>query len=281
MFTKTTGWLVIPLWIIAMSWLVAHDVLPAWRAQDPPPFVASDWLKLHGKKTQYALRLDGERIGAIWTDYPVLDEGASQRRDLIWIDRCPIPTVAPLRIRVDSTFTGNGVLDELKVKISNRHGEIDLRGERFHSDFSFTLQSGPNERAFKLPLADGGFISERLQPFSHLGDLELGQSWRMQVFNPIAAVTGIGNRFSSVVVEVVDASVQQTPDGPLQCFLVQSDRMQAWIDEHGLVVRQEVDIPGIGTLRLARLKNHDTATANMIRSANASDFVKLAKDTSW
>lgn len=250
MFTRTTGWLIVPLWLAAMGWLVAHDVWPALSADEPPHLRATDWLKEEGRNAQFSILLDNVRIGSIWTEY-VIGDTSMLREDLIWIRRLPIP-ITPLRIDVDSVFTADGVLDELTVTADNNDRRIRLHGERFHADFSFTFESGAIERAFKVPLIDGGLIAGALSPFSQLTDIQVGQAWRMQVFNPIAALTGIGDRFIPMLVEVTGEERITTPQGERKCLIVESPNAKAWVDERGVVLAQEMTLPMTGKFRIVR-----------------------------
>ncbi len=266
MFTRTTGLLIVPLWLAAMGWLVAHDVWPAWTAQEPPRVRATQWLAGEGKRAQYAIHGGSGRIGTIWTEY-LVDANSVQRFDLVWIDQLPIEVVA-LRVTADSTYTADGLLDELTVRLQNNDVGMRLHGERFHADFSFTFEAGPVEKAFKVPLADGGLIAEAFSPYGQLPDLRVGQTWRMQVFNPIAAVTGVGDRFTSILVEVTGQESISTPDGERSCFVVESLTTKAWVDRHGEVIEQEVTLPVIGKIRIVREPefDEDARTAKRRRS---------------
>lgn len=255
MFTRATGCLIIPLWLTAMSWLVVNDMWPGLSAQDPPPLKVTDWLRQQGAQVQFAIHGEDGRLGTIWTAYDI-DRDSLQRHDLIWIDRFPLD-VAPLRMEVNSVFTADGVLDEIDVEVESRKGSVRLHGERFHKNFSFTFQSGPIEKAFKIPLADGGFISGGLSPFGQLVDMKVGDRWRMQVFNPIAALLGIGDKFIPTLIEVTGRDTVVTPQGSTDCLVVESQNAKAWVDQHGAVLVQELTLPLVGKLRMVRETAYD------------------------
>jgi hypothetical protein len=231
-----------------MGWLVAHDVWPALTAQEAPRHRPSEWLKEEGRQSEFSILRDNVPIGRIWTTY-LVGEGSLQRSDLIWIWRLPI---APLRIGVDSVFTAEGVLDELTVKLATLEQNLYLHGERFHADFSFTFQNGPMEQAFKVPLIEGGLIADALSPFSQLTDIHVGQTWRIQMFNPIAALTGVGDQFMPMLIKVTGKERIATPDGERECMVVESTRTKAWVDSRGVVVAQEITLPMPGKIRIVR-----------------------------
>lgn len=262
-FTRTTGWLIVPLWAASMGWLVAHDVLPGWVAQDPPRMASAAWLHGAGGKTQCTIAGEQGRLGTLWTTY-LADAGSIERYDDVWIERLPVP-LAPLRIRVTSTFTPDGVLDEFTLVLESAETLMRLHGERFHADFSFTFQANTVRKAFKVPLVDGGIVSGAFNPFSQLSGLRLGQSWRMQVFNPVAALTGIGDRFIPMLVKVTGERRISTGAWSGNCFVVESGRAKAFVDADGVVQMQEMTLPVLGTLRIVREPAFDDAARRRAR----------------
>ena len=270
MFTRTTGLLIVPLWLAAMSWLIAHDVLPGWTALDPPALRVTDPMREDGGRVQFTLSSEDGPLGRIWTSY-LVDEDSIRRDDLILIDRLPLH-IAPLRIGLTSVFTGEGVLDEFTAVVENRETRlpIKLHGERFHADFSFTLQTDAMTRAFKMPLVEGGLVSGAFNPFSPLADLRVGQSWRMHVFNPIAALTGLGDRFIPVLVHVVGEGRIKTADWEGNCLVLEAGSTRAWVDAEGAVRVQEMTLPMLGQLRIvrdARFDHQAYAAAKRVRLA--------------
>ena len=226
--------------------------------------VATDWLKNQGAKVQFAIHDEDGQLGTVWTEYQI-DDVSLLRRDLIWLERFPLD-VAPIRMKVDSTFRGDGVLDELTVDIQNRNVIMELHGERFHKSFSFTLESGPFEKAFKIPLTDGGAISAGFSPFGQLTNMTVGDRWRVQVFNPIAALTGMGAKFIPILVEVTGRETLVATDGTKECLVVESPSAKAWVDDHGAVQMQELVLPGFGKLRMVRASVYDADARAKARS---------------
>lgn len=260
-----------PVWLASMTWLIAHDVWPRLAALDVPRLEVTEWLKTEGVASQYSIHGDSGELGKIWTKYRI-DENSIQRSDVVWIKRLSpdgtaIPNeLAPLRVIATSTFTVAGVLDEISVRVENRRTRVQLRGERFHNDFAFTFKRGMTEYpAFKVPLSEGGLISGALHPFSQLTDLRVGQRWRMQVFNPVAAMTGIGNRFMPLLVEVTGREPCITPDGLRECVIVEAPKARAWIDERGAMQMQETTLPLIGRIRVTRDGEFDDETRRRVQ----------------
>lgn len=248
--------------------MVAHDVLPGLTAQDAPSLRVSNWLRGEGKLSQFAIYNDFGRLGTIWTEYRV-DERSTQRFDLIWIDGSGLE-IFPLRMSIASIFTEDGALDDLTVRLDSRRGEIRLHGERFPSDFSFTMEAGETGklRRFKIPLAQGDIISGAFNPFANMENVHVGQSWRMQVFNPVAVLTGLGSRFIPMLVTVTGKEKIVTDAGIIDCLVVETGHAKAWVDARGAVQVQEMSIPVIGKLRVVRESVYDAEARHAARRAS-------------
>ena len=272
MFSRLSGWVIVPFWVGSMAWLVAQDVAPGWTAQDPPTLVASAWLREEGRRSQSAIFNDkGHRVGTIWTSY-LIEQESIRRDDLVWIPRLELALgragagVGPLGLWTAATYRVDGVLDEFDVKLRCPVVQAHLHGERFHADFSFSFESGPMMKTFKVPLAEAGMISAAFNPFEQLDDVQVGQRWRMQVFNPLAAVAGVGNRFIPLLVEVTGReTVQVGEGGERSCLVVEAPGAKAWVDERGVVWVQEVLLPVGGKLRIVR-EPFDEAAKERARS---------------
>lgn len=268
MFDRATGSLIVLFWLATLGWLVAHDMVPGWTAQEPPLLVVSEWLKTHGRQVQYAIEAPSGRVGTIWSTHRI-DEFSVQRDDVIWIDQIPgLPDLGPLRISAISSFRSDGRLDEITFKISGNQLSIRLHGERFHSDFSFELSSGPLRRTFKIPLEKAGALSGALNPFGQLAGLRVGQRWRMQAFNPLAAVTGIGREFIPMLVEVTGEEEIRTIDGMKMCKIVECEGVLAWVDEHGQIEKQQITLPVGGMLQIRR----ERFSGSALRAARRHTF---------
>ncbi len=257
MFTRVTGFLIVPLWLASMGWLVVHDVWPGLTAQEVPPVVVSEWLTGQGAQSQYAIEGDMGRLGTLWTTY-MADEASVLREDIVWIEQLPVP-LAPLRVNARSTYTHKGVLDELSMTVQCDRTRMRLNGERFHADFSFTFECGTVHKAFKVPLARGRMISGAFNPFSQLVDLHVGQTWRMQVFNPVASIMGVGERFMPMLVKVTGEQRISTGAWEGNCMVVEAGDAKAWVDAHGVVQLQTVNLPGMGELRIVHEPEFDAA----------------------
>lgn len=259
-YIRWSGWVVIPLWVITMSWLFIHDVYSALTAGEAPPAATFSGARPEDIRAQFQI-LDsvGNEMGTIWS-VALPGETAARREDFIWLDPGDV-AFGPVRIRVESTFTDAGSLDEFTVNADSPGATVSIHGERFYAAFSFALEGWIGRRrineTFKIPLSDGESLSATFHPFMPLTGLEVGRAWRMQVLNPLNAITGMGAKFEPVLVTVTSRESLSTPIGLVWCHVVQAPRVKAWIDDSGVVWAQEVELPALGRFRLVRQPSFD------------------------
>ncbi len=267
MFTRTASTMIILLWLTSMGWIIKTDIVPAWSANDVPRLSVDEWVRVERRETQAGVYDSRGRIGTAWsmirvdtvpvarTESGTVESTTIQRNDAIHLERLTIPGLedaTPLRIFVDSLFNQQGRLDEFTLRVLGDLVALRVHGERFHADFSFEITNNDRPvQTFKVPLADAGMISDSLKPFSQMtGDLHVGQSWRMQVVNPIAVLTGVGPRFNTLLVHVTGQESITTSEGTFLCHVIEAESVKAWIDDTGYARRQEMLLPVGGRIRI-------------------------------
>ncbi len=264
MFQRLMGLAIFVFWLVATSWLVWHDVLPAWTAQEPPKVVAKDWVEQYGRQSQFGIYDAWERrIGGIWTEYA--SGAATDREDNIYVQDFPL--LGPMHVEIRSAFNLAGRLDEIDIAVLGNWTPVRIHGERFHKEFAFRLDAGAFKQAFKIDLAVAGTFSDVFRPFDAMPNLEVGQSWRMQVFNPAAVVAGMGDRFVEKLVKVTGREVIELNGELRDCFIVEAPNLTAWVERgSGLVLVQEIALPVGGTFRV-KMEEYDAGALADAREA--------------
>ncbi|GJM23635.1 MAG: hypothetical protein DHS20C16_00500 [Phycisphaerae bacterium] len=235
-------------WLASMAWLGWHDVWPAWTAVDAPRFDGGDWLTEETSQSQ--LRIVDQfkrRVGTVWTEYTE-NKARISRNDTVWIDGLgPVPM---LRIEIDSDFTKEGHLDEIQMDLFGAGEKFKLLGERYSGHLAFKMDLGTRTQYFKVDAAAVGTVDSMFRPFATLPRLEVGQSWRTHVFNPLAALTGVGSKLIPMLVKVTGWESIKTDEGEAKCFVIEAGKARAWVKTNGVVVRQVVTLPIGGTLSI-------------------------------
>lgn len=239
---------VVLLWIVSMGWLIQRDLLPRWRASDPPPAISNDWIKHHGEDHQLSI-IDkyGRRIGTCWTTYQITPQATTRRDDILLHKAGPIGS---LLIHIDAAFLGGGVLDMFSMEVLGQPLRVSLRGERVGPDFPFELTVGPVRQTFRLESADVIAIGNNVRPFALLPGLRVGQSWYLELFNPVSALVRGTQRFVPMLVEVTGRETIMHRGQEVECFLVEAGGVKAWVDDAGCVLKQQAPVPGVGRITL-------------------------------
>ena len=267
MIARSATLAVVGFWVVMMGWLTWHDLWPAWTAQEPPRG-AFEGLPSPGVSHSQAGIFDahGDRIGTAWTVYTRMGPTA-RRDDCLWI--AGFANLPPTRVEGDSTFDAAGQLDDLEVRVTGPGLAIEVKGERFPREFAFELRLNLQPpKTFKIPHAQAGAFGDMFRPFDTLHDLHVGQSWRMQVFNPAAAaVTGLGEPFTPLLVQVTGTETRVQRGVAQACFVVEAAGTRAVVSPDGTVLEQRVELPIGGTV-VIRDEPFDAEALQNAKTAN-------------
>lgn len=234
-------------WLAAMSALVVRDVLPAWTAQDAPRLTREHFAALSDEPEQFALLSgDGRRLGTGWSDIARSGSNTSIYGTML------IEKIGPIRLLVETMteFDSQGDLDTFNLDVYGVPGlRVRVHGERRGIYFPCELQVGTLRREANLDLAASRMIGDTLRPFSHLPDLKVGQSWRMQLIDPISLASGT-TRFTPIVATVTGTDTIEHLGSKVQAFVVHTrpGETTAWVAADGRVLKQQAEVPGLGRI---------------------------------
>ena len=230
--------------------LFARDVWPAWTAQDPPPMTHEQLASLDGQTMQYALlRASDDRIGTAWSAVELVSDRVVIRGTVALETKA---LMLPIRIETMTEFDADGNLDSFLLNVNGVPGtKIRVVGERHGIYFPCELHAGPIHRQARLDLSASRMIGESLRPFAFLPTLEVGQSWRMQLLDPVSVALGGKTQFSAVVARVTRReTIEHPPDSGkhVQCHVVETFPQQsmAWVDGEGRILVQQAEMPVFG-----------------------------------
>ncbi len=250
MINRILELLIVTSWLVSMTWLVARDAVPRWFAQDPPEAASAAWLQEHGTEFQYGIYdHSGLRRGACWSIYQVSDQ-AITRKDLLVLEN--LSFIKRLAVESELTFLNETELATVDVEIKGVPALIELHGERQGPKFGFQLKIGRVPvHDFVLDAQAARTLCDLTKPFSSLRGLQVGQSWKIHVIDPFSLIQGgWQTKLKPVVVRVSGRETIQIEGRKHSCFVVESPGARAWVDDSGRVLRQVVDVPGMGQLTI-------------------------------
>lgn len=262
MWNRWIGIVFAALMLSANTALLIHDVFPAWFAGAPPVSTAFDLHRGQSIRLQTGIYDSrGARVGTNWSESLVSGEGPGERirtksRTHLRIGALiPNTNSADLVIRTHLTFLRRGQLEEVDLYVGGLLADFTLKGERFaENEFPVQWTFADQRGSFMLPTNATDAIGDAIRPFHDLPGLFVGRSWRVNVVNPLAHLTGRdgpGGSTNDWILFRVTAEEEILHRGEfVRTFRIEAPQMRAWADEAGRVLRQEVELPLIGRLTL-------------------------------
>ena len=187
MLNRLTGIAAAILMIVANAAIIWRDIVPAWRAGDPPPSEAQLLAAGEERRVQVGIFDDnGQTIGRSWTRSRHTGVGG-----LVNVQTAtalePIHLPGGIRtprvlIRTDITFRNHKTrIDTLDFKMLGLGLPISLHGEAMETgEFPFTWQVGTERGNSVLDSAVPAALGDVIRPFDRLPDLYVGRSWKAE-----------------------------------------------------------------------------------------------------
>lgn len=263
MLNRWIGILTFGFMLFANGALVLRDIAPAWLAGDPP---RSDTFLLQPGSVvkRQTVILDGEDrpIGYSFTHTSRSAELLTVRSWTI-LDQLPLPKRLPMpqiRIVTEFTYNADSVLDNMTIRVSGFGVPATIRGEFVPPDsFPCEWQFDETRGTFLLSGAATRQLAESFRPFDTLPGLWVGRVWQMEIMNPLPHLMGgaaggmiapdEGPASQTVQVRVTRQEAIEHEGRMVNAFVVEADKLTAWVDPGGEILRQEVDMPLLGALK--------------------------------
>jgi len=248
--SRLLGLVIFTLWAVAFTTLIAHDVAPYWRTQEPPRGRLPE-----GDYQVGIFDKSGRRIGTSWTSL-------SPQPDLLAVQSLTeLSDLSPLRhlVRVPSMVIDSNLsitlpderLQSLEV-ILREQGETlaELHAHQVGQDYSCVARVGALERHFSLDARATAALGDSLRPFNYLPNLHVGQTWRIRMLDVVDLLRDQTAGITPQLVRVTAREDIQHQGRTVNCFRIESDNAVAWADPAGRVLLQRVELPLLGTLEI-------------------------------
>jgi hypothetical protein len=258
MINRWIGIATLALMLSVNAALLVRDFLPDWVAGEPPATRALELRDGDEINTQFGIYdRNGNRIGRSWTRTKRDSELVLVRhRTVIESLYLPVETdFKAVRIETRLNFHEQSRLDDLRITVFGLPITVKLEGEFYlPDDFACTWQVGPQRGEFQLPAHATRAIGDFIRPFESLTGLYVGKTWRLQLLNPLSGVVpdwGVRNMATNgLLVRVTGTEGIEHRGEPVEAFVVQAEKIKAWVTPAGRVIRQEFDVPLLGKLLL-------------------------------
>lgn len=243
---RLVGFLIVVTWGVALSALLMRDVVPFWRAQEPPPGVMPPGDFQTGI---YAAR---KRVGTCWASL-------QRQQDIITLQSQTelenIPLVGALgRFLIETDFhiaaSGRELIGFEIGLYSNGAALAEFDGHRVGEDYSCSVHAGEFQQSFSLDARATGLLGDATRPFHHLSHLRVGQTWQIRMLDVTSLLR---DQRAEIRPQIVRVTARETIDHgglAVSCFRIETDGATAWAADDGRVIRQRVSLPLLGELEL-------------------------------
>jgi len=258
MLNRWIGITTVVLMLSVNALLVVRDVLPRWLAGDPPQAEIELLRPGEQRRTQVSIyNQAGQRVGRCWT---LSDRSQALLRvktqTVLYPIQLPEGVVTP-RVRFDMnlTYQQDTHVERLEIDVRGFDIPINLHGGFVPpNDFPCQWQVGEQRGTFVLDADATRVLGDVIRPFDRLPALYVGQTWRLELLNPLTRLLpGLKDSpvaTSSVLVRVTGTQSLEHNGRVVETFRVEAEKAVAWVTSAGRVVRQEVDLPLLGRLTL-------------------------------
>jgi len=263
--------IVVLFWLATMGWLVAAKILPPLRVGEPPNYASISAESHKDPPACWAIRMRGRTVGWAANWYVRRPDGISEFYSRVFLAELPLDELAPgwLTTVLKPVFSSLDLIDvdkqswitvdplgrlsdfESRIRLAGIPDAIRLQGTVEGSRLKLLVRSGDVAATLYQPLAANSLMNDELSPQSRMPNLRIGQTWTVPLYTPF--------RSPHSPMDVLQASVEAEEgirwDGkrtPVRLVVYRGDpgsgrgsnevRGRMWVDEDGLVLRQEVTL---------------------------------------
>lgn len=262
--SRSIGIMITIVWLACMAALIQRDVMPFWRAQDPPSQQIPD-----GNFQVGMTNSAGRRVGTTWVTTIHTRESSvvhsTTRLDLKELSSL-LPFAGDLFMSTELTFSPAGKMDNFAFRLESPALSARVTGTRYDREFACIAQIGSITQTMALDGEVSKYLGDSLRPFTHLKGLHVGQSWRLRLIDPLALLQGSGAQFTTKLVKVTAREPIDHLGSKIESFRIETDGTVAWADDAGRVLRQEVHVPLLGRWVITDEPYDDRAKQNARRA---------------
>jgi len=292
MYSRWFDVAVVFLWLATMTWLVTQKVMPSLLTGDPPDYLRILEDRQNERPVCWAMLWGDRRLGwAVNRNLP-LPDGMTEVRSRIYFEQLPLKDLVPawlaallpsldqlegdwqVETRSSLVLDPAGRLSRFDSLVQFKPGikRIKVEGVIQGSLLSLSVHYSDFSYETQLALPRKTMLSDAISPQTRLPGLRDGQSWTMEVYNPLRPPTPGWEQSMQIVHVKVEGTEPVLWEGrPVDCWLVvcrgdpgdglggaNVPRGRLWVHFDGRVLKQEVTVLG-STLTFVRLPDDEAA----------------------
>jgi hypothetical protein len=261
MLNRWIGILSIAAMLLANAAIFTRDVLPRWLPDDAPPSDAQLLAPDERREVQVGIYdALGRQVGQSWTvaQRSTVGDVVSVRTTTV-LRGLALPgglRTPEVRIESDASYgPADNRIDEVNLRLYGLGLPIQLNGQAMPTaEFACTWRVGADDGSFLLDSKAPAALGDVIRPFDRLPDLYVGQTWRLDLLDPLAQIVPDLDRhgldLEPILIRVTRRERISHAGRDVDAYVVEGNNTRAWVAEDGRVLRQEVRLPLIGQLVL-------------------------------
>jgi hypothetical protein len=262
---------VVLFWLATMGWLVTAKVLPPLRVGDPPSYSSISAESEKDLPAWWAIRMGDRTVGWAANWYVRRPEGISEFYSRVYLAELPLDEIAPgwLTTVLKPVFSNLDLMDidkqswlvidplgrlsdfESRIRLAGVPDAIRLQGTVEGSKLKLLVRSGDVAATLYQPLAANSLMNDELSPQSRMPNLRVGQTWTVPLYTPFQSPHNPMDMLQATV-ETEEGIRWDGKRVPVRLVVYRGDpgsgrgsnevRGRMWVNEAGLVLRQEVTV---------------------------------------
>lgn len=249
--------------IIAVSAVISRDILPRWFPDDAPPSEVHLLAPGESRMLQVGIYDDnGLNLGSSWTRSTRHSMGNIATVDTTTaLHAIRLPhgaSTPPVRIETSLTYRFDEAwVDEVSFRLLGLGIPVQLQGETMPTgEFACLWQVGSERGRFLLDARAPVALGDVIRPFDRLPNLYVGQSWEIDLLDPLSQIVPgmdrVGLSLEPVLMRVTRTETIVHQNQQVEVFVVEGGDhgAVAYVADDGRVLRQEVTLPLVGRLVL-------------------------------
>jgi hypothetical protein len=257
--------LIVVFWLATMSWLVVREVLPRYRAGEPPGFtieltdeVGTD--SLSANRVDWLFLFQGSKIGTCFSEVrrnP--DRTFDQKTHIKFDDISILDFFKPIKLQINYVVTQEGHLVRMSVfGAAKPEFEGDIKGVvedgflKITAVFRAYGQEVLKPDIAPVKVAETGNIVSPMHLQNRISGLWIGRTWSVPMMNSFSALVPSHSIKVPQLHATVFGDTMEWRGEPVDCFRIDQAEpgkeaaARTWVRQRdGLLLKQEANFQGM------------------------------------
>jgi hypothetical protein len=252
---------IVVFWLASMTWLTVREIVPTFRAGEPPAFLIDVTDEVGGTATSWKILRKGVRIGDGYSHvrrrsdrtFELSSELSFQDKELPLLKTWDIKKIAG-RYRVDKNGNLQSLETEVKLAALSFEIKAEIKGEVKGGVLTPRIYLDDKEKNLgpfqpqPVPVASHGSILNTMHMVNKIQGLYVGRTWKVPLLDPLGSIVPGRKATPSILIAQVSADNLDWQGEAVPCFRIdyyepgKEAAAHTWVRRRdGLVLQQEAN----------------------------------------